>query len=104
MNLGLYGILILLGLFIVLLIFNPNISCFGKKLKSPFYPLVRKKTRRKMNTEDYGFTLGGGKKRAPGTDKIPKKGIPIEDYGFDLGGTAHKESFEKESGSKEEKQ
>lgn len=104
MNLGLYGILILLGLFIVLLIFNPNISCFGKKLKSPFYPLVRKKTPRKMNTEDYGFTLGGGKKRAPGTDKIPKKRIPIEDYGFDLGETAHKESLEKESGSKEEKQ
>jgi hypothetical protein len=104
MNLGLYGILILLGLFIVLLVFNPNISCFGKKLKSPFYPLFRKKTRRKVETEDYGFNLGGGKRRTPETDKTPKKRIPVEDYGFDLGKTGRKKSLDEESGPKEEKQ
>jgi len=102
MNIGLYGILILLGLFIILLVFNPNISCFGKKVRSPFYPLFRKKRRREIKTEDYGFTLGGGKDRTPGTEKKPERKIPIEDYGFDLGGTASKESPEKEAGPKQE--
>jgi hypothetical protein len=102
MNLGLYGILILLGLFIILLVFNPNISCFGKKVKSPFYPLFRKKRQRKIKTEDYGFTLGGGKDRTPGTEKKPERKIPIEDYGFDLLGIGRKESPEKESGLKKE--
>jgi len=102
MNIGLYGILILLGLFIILLVFNPNISCFGKKVRSPFYPLFRKKKRREIKTEDYGFKLGGAKDRTPGTEKKPERKIPIEDYGFDLGGTGRKESPEKESGPKEE--
>jgi len=104
MNLGLYGILILLGLFIILLVFNPNISCFGKKVKSTFYPLFRRKTRRKVKTEDYGFTLGRGKERTPGTDKAPKQRIPIDDYGFDLGGKGRRESLEEESDPNEEKQ
>lgn len=103
MNLGLYGILILLGLFIILLVFNPNISCFGKKVKSPFYPLFRKKTRKKVKTEDYGFNLGGGKTRTSKIDKTPKKRIPIEDYGFDLGETGRRESLEEGSVPEEEK-
>lgn len=104
MNLGVYGILILLGLFIILLVFNPNISCFGKKIKSPFYPLFRKKTQRKVKTEDYGFTLGGGKERAAGADKIPKKRIPIDDYGFDLGGKGRKKTLEDKSDLHEKEQ
>ncbi len=102
MNLALYGILILLGLFIILLVFNPNISCFGKKIKSPFYPLFRKKTRRKITTEDYGFKLGG-KEGAPGREKAPERKIPTEDYGFDLGGTGRKEDLEETSGPGEKK-
>jgi hypothetical protein len=103
MSIGLYGILIVLGLFIILLVFNPNISCFGKRVKSPFYPLFRKKSRsrRKMKTEDYGFELSGGKDRTPGADKRIERKIPVEDYGFDLGGTGRKGSSEKESGPKD---
>jgi hypothetical protein len=63
MNFAIYGILIIFGLFIILLIFNPNLSCFGRRVKSPFYPLLRKKKQKEVKTEDYGFDLGGpGKK------------------------------------------
>jgi len=89
MNLALYGILVVLALFIILMVFNPNLSCFGRKLKSPFYPMARrKKMKNKMReTVDYGFDLGSrthmqAQKRRPGT----KPNIATEDYGFDLGG------------------
>ena len=39
MSFGAYGILIILGLFILLLAVNPKLSCFGKRIKSPFFPL-----------------------------------------------------------------
>ena len=51
-----YGILVIFALFVIALIFNPTLSCFGKKLKSPFYPILRKR-RRKLKTDDYGFSL-----------------------------------------------
>ena len=98
MKIALYGILVILALFIVLMVFNPNLSCFGRKLKSPLYPVLRKRKqgRKKMKTVDYGFDLGSpGKKRAQGTDKqkpalqkkvVSKQNIATEDYGFDLGG------------------
>jgi len=59
MNLGAYGILIVFAAFILLLVINPNMSCFGKKVRSPLYPLFRKKKMRKrrIQTEDYGFSL-----------------------------------------------
>ena len=65
MSIGAYGILIIFGLFIVLLVINPNLSCFGRRIKSPFYPLTRKKNMKKRpggpehkgKTEDYGFHL-----------------------------------------------
>lgn len=57
MNWGVYGILIVFGLFVLLLILNPNLSCFGKRISSPLYPLVRKRKRRTVKTEDYGFRL-----------------------------------------------
>jgi hypothetical protein len=59
------AILVVFGAFIILLIVSPNLSCFGRRIKSPFYPLLRKrkgksgaagdgdKTQKK--TEDYGF-------------------------------------------------
>ena len=96
MNLGLYGMLIIVGLFIILLAFNPNISCFGKKLKSPFYPLFRKKRRRKITTVDYGFDLGG-EEHTQGKLGKQKRTITPQDYGFDLGGRAEKPPYKKKS-------
>ena len=91
MNIGLYGILIVFGLFVVLLIVNPNLSCFGKKIRSPFYPLLRKKKSRKLEAEDYGFDLGGKSKQKRNTKKIK-----TEDYGFDLGGDKNQRRGDKE--------
>lgn len=54
------AILIIFGAFVLLLILNPNMSCFGRRLKSPFYPLFRKKKleeakKKPPKTQDYGF-------------------------------------------------
>jgi hypothetical protein len=61
-------ILIIFAAFVVLLIINPNMSCFGKRITSPFYPLFRKK-RLKGKA---GAATGAGEKTAQKT----------EDYGF----------------------
>ena len=61
-------ILIIFAAFVLLLIINPNMSCFGKRITSPFYPLLRKK-RLKGKT---GAATGAGEKAAQKT----------EDYGF----------------------
>jgi hypothetical protein len=90
LNFGAYGILIVFGAFVLLLILNPNLSCFGKRIKSPLYPLLRRRrpsARKRPQTEDYKFDLGGRKapssrtpaKRTPGNKKIV-----TEDYGFHL--------------------
>lgn len=64
MNIGTIGVLVIFAAFVLLLILNPNMSCFGRKIKSPFYPLFRKKKRmgregeeakKPPKTEDYGF-------------------------------------------------
>lgn len=132
MNLVLYGILVILALFIILLVFNPNISCFGKRIKSPFYPVMRKRNRKKTKTTDYGFDLGEGEKQAQekvldakrttatqdyGFDlgagearqplrkkSYPRQGLRAEDYGFDLGGADHKKSQEEKPAAKESDQ
>ncbi|MDH5466486.1 MAG: hypothetical protein OEY25_03615 [Candidatus Aminicenantes bacterium] len=58
MSLGYYGILIIFAAFFLLLVFSPNLTCFGRKVKSPFYPLFRKKKlKKKLKTQDYGFSL-----------------------------------------------
>ncbi|HUT07212.1 MAG TPA: hypothetical protein VMY15_00070 [Candidatus Latescibacteria bacterium] len=62
------AILIIFAAFVLLLILNPNMSCFGKRITSPFYPLLRKK-RLKGKA---GAATGAGEKAAPKT----------EDYGF----------------------
>ena len=102
MNLALYGILVILALFIVLMVFNPKLSCFGRKLKSPLYPVLRKRKQKKksMDATDYGFDLGGsGEKRVHGTDRqksslskktASRQPVATEDYGFDLRGGSHK--------------
>ncbi len=54
------AILIIFAAFVLLLILNPNMSCFGRRIKSPFYPLLRKKKleeakKKPPKTQDYGF-------------------------------------------------
>jgi hypothetical protein len=64
MSWGTTGILVIFAAFVLLLILNPNMSCFGRRVKSPFYPLLRKKRKKgddgaakktPPKTEDYGF-------------------------------------------------
>ena len=91
MNVGTYGILFVFGLFILILIFNPRLSCFGKQIRSPFYPLLRKrrkKDKKKAAREarDYGFRLVDKESAEPGAPGEPKK-KPVkktDDYGFRL--------------------
>jgi hypothetical protein len=87
MRIGAYGILIVLALFILLMIFNPNLSCFGKRMRSPLYPLLRRRKKKAApETQDYGFRLVEEADR----EKRTKKGEPskpakkTEDYGFRL--------------------
>ncbi len=82
MSWGAYGILILFGLFVLLLIVNPNLSCFGRTLKSPFYPLRRKKRQKRIKSEDYGFHLVDETRTNVPLEKNTK--VKPEDYGFDL--------------------
>jgi hypothetical protein len=92
MNWGVTGLLVLFGAFILLLIINPNLSCFGRRLKSPLYPLWRKKKlardeenrkARLIKTEDYGFKLSDdGLAPVPGSPTKAKN--KAEDYGFKL--------------------
>ncbi len=90
MNFGAYGILVIFAAFVLLLILNPNLSCFGKRIKSPIYPLLRRRrrsTRQRPPTDDYGFDLGGDKDPASRTKPQKPPGdrkIATEDYGFHL--------------------
>ncbi len=88
MNFGLYGIIIIFALFFIILMVNPKISCFGKKIKSPFYPLLRKKKKKKKETktQDYGFKLVDGEvKQHSKKKKHPKANLEkVEDYGLNL--------------------
>lgn len=79
MDWRIYGIIIIFGLFVLALIFNPNLSCFGKRLKSPLYPLFRKK-KKKLKTEDYGFSLVDERAKGKAREKMKKP--KIQDYGF----------------------
>jgi len=87
-----YGIIIIFAIFVLALVFNPTLSCFGKKLKSPLYPLLRKK-KRKLKTEDYGFSLGDKRAKAKAKERMQKLGI--KDYGFSPGGDAQRPPQEK---------
>ena len=65
-----YVILIIFAAFVLLLIINPNMSCFGKRITSPFYPLLRKKR------------LKGKPGAVPGAGAGEKAAQKTEDYGF----------------------
>jgi hypothetical protein len=100
MSWGAYAILVIFGAFVLLLILSPNMSCFGKRIRSPFYPLRRKREMKKAIKEelkkkmtDYKFDLGegpDGKTAAPpkaGADMAADKKAPdkkTDDYGFRL--------------------
>jgi hypothetical protein len=115
MNWRIYVILVIFVLFFIILIFNPNLSCFGRRIRSPLYPLFRRK-KKNIKTESYGFSLVDEKERKrleakrPGMESVEKeatekkKAIKIEDYGFspvgDQGKRRPKEGEEK--GEKEE--
>jgi hypothetical protein len=90
-----YGILIIFGAFIILLIINPKLSCFGRRVASPFYPLLRQKKQanRRIKTEEYGFHLSAGGEESPVRrpkqkdeefflDQFKHKKIKTKDYGF----------------------
>jgi len=126
MSWGIYGILIIFGIFVLLLILNPNLSCFGKRVKSPFYPLLRKK-KRKIKTEDYGFRLGEdetsveskGRKRemmaeayrsSPAGDyaeqesSVKKRKLRTQDYGFSLVDDQAEQEAQKEKENKDSRE
>jgi len=104
MNIGIIGIFVIFGIFIVLLAANPRLSCFGRKLKSPLYPLYRKKKMeeearrlrqaklRTLKTEDYGFKLddsqpaadAGAPSRPSVSEGAGKNAASAEDYGLKL--------------------
>lgn len=87
MSWGIYGILFAFAAFILLLIFNPRLSCFGKRITSPFYPLFRRKKQQAIKTEDYGFKLGEEEDvqvKKSETQQVPKTNKKGQDYGFHL--------------------
>ncbi len=106
MNFGLAILIVIFIAFLVILLFNPNLTCFGRRLRSPFYPLRRRRLMARKNqpvkTEDYGFKLvegeakpGEGKATSSGTTSEtsrpvssptgkPGKPKKTEDYGFKL--------------------
>lgn len=77
MNWGFIGLLVVFALFILLLFTNPKLSCFGKRITSPLYPVFRRKKRKRGEAaEPAAPPMEGAKGKAP--DK------PVEDYGFKL--------------------
>ncbi len=105
MNIGLYGILILFGAFVLLLILNPSLSCFGRTIRSPFRPILRRRKQRHLKTHDYGFDLGGssakrnsdGQKAQVGPSIVKNPHVKTEDYGFKL-----VEDKDKDSGNRKD--
>ena len=83
MSWGVYGILIVFGAFILLIVLNPNLSCFGRRIKSPFYPLLRKRrtqkkaAERRLHPSDRPAGQAATEGRRTPADKA-------EDYGFHL--------------------
>ncbi len=100
-----YAILIVFGVFVLLMIIDPRLSCFGRKISSPLYPIMRKNKQKRIQTEDYGFSLvdedmkigspsikntNGNIQPEKSGRRRRKKAIKTEDYGFNLGGEEDK--------------
>ena len=112
MNWATYGVIIIFGAFVFLMILNPNLSCFGRKITSPLYPILRhkKKSQKRIKTQDYGFKLSengkspvyhgqrGGEEEELFLDQFKDKKYKTKDYGFKLSDTDETQ----ETGKKEE--
>jgi len=77
MNWGFIGLLVVLALFIIILIANPKLSCFGKRIASPLYPVFRGRKRRKAASAEPSVPPH---RAAAGT----APGKTGEEYGFKL--------------------
>ena len=77
MNWGFIGLLVVFALFIILLFTNPKLTCFGKRITSPLYPILRRRKRKERDAGGPPDPRGEGGERKP-----PEK--PVEDYGFKL--------------------
>ena len=112
MSFRIYAIIIIFALFIIITIINPRLSCFGRWIKSPLYPLFRKRKQKHIKTIDYGFKLTDGEnsalsKRSP---TLPPKEVPpsskgknikTQDYGFKLSKDTDESKFDQDkSGDK----
>jgi hypothetical protein len=109
MNWATYGVIIIFGAFVLLMILNPNLSCFGRKIASPLYPILRhkKKSQKRIKTQDYGFKLSedgknsvyhgqrDGEDEELFLDQFKGKKFKTKDYGFKLSDT---DETEKEEG------
>lgn len=109
MNWATYGIIIIFAAFIILLILNPNLSCFGRRITSPLYPVLRKKkqSKRALKAQDYGFKLSddgpssghrGLRKdedEEPFLDQFKGKKYKTKDYGFKLSDSEDMQDKEK---------
>jgi len=111
MSFRIYAIIIIFALFIIITIINPRLSCFGRWIKSPLYPLLRKRRQKQVKTTDYGFKLSEGKTSAlskrppslPKKEKLPSskvKNIKTEDYGFKLSGDNHESKSDQDESDK----
>jgi hypothetical protein len=97
-NWATYGVIILFGAFIILMVLNPNLSCFGRKITSPLYPILRKKkkSQKRIKTQDYGFRLSddrepslhrsqkSGEEEEFFLEQFKEKKYKTKDYGFKL--------------------
>ena len=113
MNWATYGVIIIFGAFIVLMILNPKLSCFGRKITSPLYPILRhkKKSQKRMKTQDYGFKLTEEGKRSVHQglkideeeelylDRFKDKKYKTKDYGFKLSDREETQDKENKEGA-----
>jgi hypothetical protein len=115
MNWAAYGVIIIFGAFIILMILNPNLTCFGRKITSPLYPVLRhkKKSQNRIKTQDYGFKLSDdgkeithqgqriGEDEELFLDQFKNKKYKTKDYGFKLSDTDETQGKGKKEGDGE---
>ncbi len=115
MNWATYGVIIIFGAFVILIILNPNLSCFGRKITAPLYPILRhkRKSQKRIKTQDYGFHLSNeGEKRVFHSQRIGEdeemylsqfkdKKYKTKNYEFKLTDTDETQEKEKKEGDGE---
>jgi hypothetical protein len=115
MNWATYGVIIIFGVFVILMILSPNLSCFGRKITSPLYPVLRHKRRshKRIKTQDYGFKLSddgektvrhgqrGGDGEELFLDQFKDKKYRTKNYGFILSDTDETQEKGKKEGGGE---